>query len=150
MCCKFAWNVRHPKLHYCLRHSLYVVYIDQRILYEMPLYLRSVCIIFLPAYVYVLMCIYVHVFLCTCVHACMRGCKHKVLICAGRHKARPRHPPLPLPWGGGGGCGDGGDSLSICFFPAGEGGLGPDWRLWRWWGGDSLAVFMGWMCRLGV
>lgn len=39
------------------------------------------------------MCSYVHVFLHTCLHACKWGRTDKVLVCAGRHKARP---PIPL------------------------------------------------------
>lgn len=32
----------------------------------------------------------------------------------------------------------------------GLGGAGVLHRLWRWWGGDSPAVFTGWTCQLGV
>lgn len=66
------------------------------------------------------------------------GMQHKVLVRAGRHKARPPHPPLPLPWGR-----DKTVCLSACSQQEGAGAQ--DERLWRWWGGDSLAVFIYWL-----
>lgn len=41
-------------------------------------------------------------------------------------------------------------SLSNWLLPAGEGAGAWDERLRRWWGGDSLAMFTGWKCRLGA
>lgn len=53
------------------------------------------CVVYYSLSVCVCLCVcsYVHVFLHTCLHACKWGRTHKVLVCAGRHKARP---PIPL------------------------------------------------------
>lgn len=108
MCCRIVWNVSHLKLHYCLRHPIYAVYIDQRPLYALSLHLRAVChVLFARLCVCVCPCVYTYntYTVCPCMPAHVPaymhvGMQHKVLVCAGRHKARPPHPPLPLPWGG--------------------------------------------------
>lgn len=98
-------------------------------------------------------CIYVQPIYWTCTYSCthafmyascMWGCTHKVLICASRHKANP--PPIPCFLFPGGKI-----SQSVYLAAPSRRGAGVrDGRLWRWWGGDSLAMFTGWMCRLGV
>lgn len=79
MRCRIVWNVSHLKLHYCSRHPIYAVYIDQRLLYALSLHLRAVCcILFARLCVCVCSCVYIydHVFLHMCLDACMHACMH--------------------------------------------------------------------------
>lgn len=137
----------HLKLYYCLKHPIYAVYIDQSSLYALSLHLRAVChIVFVCVFIY--MCsLYMSTYSCT--HAFMHACGDahtKSSSVPVDTKPEPPHPPIPrflFP---------GGEIRQSVYLPApSRRGAGfQDRRLWRWWGGDSLAVFTGWMCQLGV
>lgn len=123
----------HVKPHYCLRHPIYAVYIDQRPLYALSLYVRAVCHI-LFACPCVCPCIPAHV--PACMHVEMQ---HKVLVrAAGKHKARPPIPLFLFPEGGG----DKTVCLSGCSQQ--EGGWGPGWEVMEvvGWGQSSRIYWL--------
>lgn len=89
------------------------------------------------------LCLPAHVYMSTnlCTRACTWWCN--TVSCTDRHKAIP-HPPLSQSFGGG-------IRQSVQLpAPSRRGAGARDGRFWRSWGGDSLAMFTSWKCRLGV
>ena len=125
----------HLKLHYCLRHPMYGVYIDQRILYALSLHMCVLCHIYF-ALVYVCVCSCVCLCIPAHVLACMWGCNTKSSSVPVDTKPAPHTPaPTPLflfPWGR-----DKTVCLSACSQQ--EGGWGPGWEVMEvvGWGQSS-------------